>query len=89
MGQQWNPPFHRLSQTSTWSTYRRLPCALPLTLLDYGSDMWTCVIWPLGQEKLDCFHEHLNMQDRNIKFTVEYEKVNKLAFLDVQVTRTG
>ena len=56
---------------------------------DYGSDMWTCVIWPLGQEKLDCFHEHLNIQDRNIKFTVEYEKENKLAFLDVQVTRTG
>ena len=49
----------------------------------------TFVIWLHGQEKLDCFHEHLNTQHRNIKFTVEYEKGNKLAFLDVQVTRTN
>ena len=47
------------------------------------------MIWPHGQEKLDCFHEHLNMQHRNIEFTVEHEKENKLAFLDVQVTRTN
>ena len=47
------------------------------------------VIWLHGKEKLDCFHEHLSMQHRNIKFTVEHEKENKLAFLDVQVTRTN
>ena len=47
------------------------------------------MIWPHVQEKLNCFHEHLNMQHRNIKFTVEHEKENKLAFLDVQVTRTN
>ena len=33
--------------------------------------------------------QHLNTQHRNIKFTVEHEKENKLAFLDVQVTRTN
>ena len=47
------------------------------------------VIWLHGKEKLGCFHEHLSMQHRNIKFTVEHEKENKLAFLDVQVTRTN
>ena len=45
-------------------------------------------MWPHGQEKLDCFHEHLNTQHRNIKFTVKYEE-NKLAFLVIQVTRTN
>ena len=49
----------------------------------------TFVIWPHGQEKLDCFHEHLNTQHRNIKFTVEHERENKLGFLDVQATRTN
>ena len=49
----------------------------------------TFVIWPHGQEKLDCFYEHVNTQHRNIKFTVEHEREYKLAFLDVQVTRTN
>ena len=59
-----------------------------------GTRLWlryvddTFVVWPHGQEKLDSFHKHLNTQHRNIKFTVEHEKENKLAFLDVQVTRT-
>ena len=54
-----------------------------------GTRLWlryvddTFVVWPHGQEKLDSFHEHLNTQHRNIKFTVEHEKENKLAFLDV------
>ena len=47
------------------------------------------MIWLHGQEKLDCFHEHLNTQHRNIKFSVEQEKENRLAFLGVQVTRTN
>ena len=59
----------------------------PRLWLRYVDD--TFVIWLHGQEKLDCFHEHLNTQHRNIKFTVEHEKENKLAFLDVQVTRTN
>ena len=59
-----------------------------------GTQLWlryaddTFVVWPHRQEKLDSFHEHPNTQHTNIKFTVEHEKANKLAFLDVQVTRT-
>ena len=57
----------------------------PCLWLRYVDD--TFVIWLHGQEKLDCFHEHLNTQHRNIKFTAEHEKVNKLAFPGVQVTK--
>ena len=68
-----------LEETALWTTP-----GPPQLWLRYVDD--TFVIRPHGQEKLDCFHEHLN---RNIKFTVEHEKENKLAFLDVQVTRTN
>ena len=56
--------------------------------------LWLCyvddtfVIWPHGQDELQCFHEHLNGQHPNMKFTIEHEKENKLAFLDVLVTRS-
>ncbi len=32
----------------------------------------TFVVWPHVQDELDCFHEHLNEQHNNIKFTVEH-----------------
>lgn len=48
----------------------------------------TFVVWPCEWEELDNFYEHLNRQHPNIKFNVEVEKDNKLAFLDVQVTRS-
>ena len=41
-----------------------------------------------GQDELQRFHKHLNGQHPNIKFTIEHEKENKLAFLDVLVTRS-
>ena len=47
----------------------------------------TFVIWPHGQDKLQRFHDHINGQHPNIKFTIEQEEGNKLTFLDVQVTR--
>ena len=58
----------------------------PRLWLRYVDD--TFVVWPHGQDELDCFHEHLNVQRNNIKFTIEHEKESKLAFLDVQVTRS-
>ena len=61
--------------------------APPRLWIRYVDD--TFVVWPHGQEKLDCFQEHLNMQHSNIKFTVEHERENMLAFLDVQVTRNN
>ena len=55
-----------------------------LTPPDYGAQI-------CGRHFCDLVesHEHLNTQHRNIKFTVEHEKENKLAFLDVQVIRTN
>lgn len=46
------------------------------------------MVWPHGQEELDCFCEHLNRPHLKIKFTVEVEKNNKLAYLNVHVTRS-
>ena len=58
----------------------------PRLWLRYVDD--TFVIWSHGQDELQRFHEHLNGQHPNIKFTIEHEKENKLAFLDVHVTRS-
>ena len=58
----------------------------PRLWLHYVDD--TFVIWPHGQDELHRFHEHLNGQYPNIKFTIEHEENNKLAFLDVLVTRS-
>ena len=49
----------------------------PRLWLRYVDD--TFVIWLHGQEELEHFHEHLNMQHQNIKFTVEVEEDNKLS----------
>ena len=46
------------------------------------------MVWPHGQEELDCFREHLNRPHLKIKFTVEVEKNNNLAYLNVHVTRS-
>ena len=41
----------------------------------------TFVVWQHGQDELECFHEHLNTQYNNIKFTVVLENENKMEFL--------
>lgn len=41
----------------------------------------TFVVWRHGQDELECFHEHLNTQYNNIKFTVVLENENKMEFL--------
>lgn len=49
----------------------------------------TFVIWPHSQEALRDFHNHLNQQNPAIQFTMEEEKEDKIAFLDVLVKRVG
>ena len=59
----------------------------PTLWIRYVDD--TFVIWPHGHDELRRFHEHINQQHPNIQFTIEEEKDGKLAFLDVQVTRSS
>ena len=47
----------------------------------------TFVVWSHGVDNLHHFHGHLNQQSPSIKFTREDEKQNRIAFLDVLVTR--
>ena len=47
----------------------------------------TFVVWPHGEEELQDFLQHLNSLHPNIQFTMETEKDNKLAFLDVLVKK--
>ena len=47
----------------------------------------TFVIWSHGQEKLQQFLMHNNNMHENINFTTEVEANNKLAFLDVLLSR--
>ena len=58
----------------------------PKVWLRYVDD--TFVIWNHGETELEHFLTHLNRQNPNIQFTMEIEKNNSLAFLDVLVTRT-
>ena len=85
MGSPLSPIVANLYMEHLEETALRTAADPPRLWLRYVGE--TFVIWPHGQEKLDGFHEHLNTQHRNIKFTVEHERENKLAFLDVQVTR--
>ena len=57
----------------------------PRMLVRYVDD--TFIIWPHGPETLSDFHDHLNQQNPAIQFTIEEEKEDKIAFLDVQVKR--
>lgn len=49
----------------------------------------TFVIWSHGPEKLQEFLQHINSIHENIQFTMETEENNKIAFLDVLLTRRG
>ncbi|XP_030764236.1 uncharacterized protein LOC115888610 [Sitophilus oryzae] len=49
----------------------------------------TFVVWKHGRDSLDDFLHHLNSQSPSIKFTMETEVNNQLAFLDVLVKRNG
>ena len=65
-----------------------------LQTTDKKPKIWLCyvddilVIWGHGKEHLQVFLNHLNSQHNNIKFTLEEEKDNKIAFLDVIVERS-
>ena len=58
----------------------------PSLWLRYEDD--TFVIWPHGEQNLHSFHAHLNQMSGNIEFTIEKEEDERLAFLDVLVTRS-
>ena len=45
----------------------------------------TNVLWPYGEQELNKFFEHLNIQSVDIKFTMEVEKNGSIPFLDVLV----
>ena len=62
-------------------------CLTYVHLVRYADD--TFVIWTHGKEELHAFHEHLNRQCSSIQFTIEEEKEEQIAFLDVRVTRQG
>ena len=49
----------------------------------------TFVIWPHGEAELESFHNHINNQHSNIKFTKEVERKSSIPFLDVLVNRKG
>jgi hypothetical protein len=44
-------------------------------------------IWPGNYHSIEEFHTHLNLQDENIKFTLELELDGCVPFLDVEVSR--
>ena len=49
----------------------------------------TFVVWSHGPKKLQEFLQHINSIHENIQFTMETEENNKIAFLDVLLTRRG
>ena len=59
----------------------------PSLWLRYVDD--TFIIWPHGEQNLQCFHAHLNQMSVNIESTIEKKEERRLAFLDVLVTRSG
>ena len=59
----------------------------PTLWLRYVDD--TFDIWPHGDKELQHFHKHINQQHPNLQFIIEEEKDGKLAYLDVQVTRSS
>ena len=61
-----------------------MPCKVRLLVWPIGKN-----IWPHGDHALDEFLTHLNSQHPAIQFTMEKEEDQKIAFLDVQIERTG
>lgn len=47
----------------------------------------TNLIWPHGRDSLKEFHDHLNNQHENIKFTIEIEENSSISFLDVRISK--
>ena len=49
----------------------------------------TFIVWEHGRHTLDQFHQHLNDACPSIQFTREVEEDGKLAFLDVEVSKSS
>ena len=45
------------------------------------------VVWPHGEDNLAKFLEHLNEQNRSIRFTMEMETNNSFPFLYVLISK--
>jgi len=58
----------------------------PTIWLRYVDD--TFVLWDHGDEALSEFLDHLNAENKAIKFTMEVEKDSRLAFLDTMIEKT-
>ena len=86
MGSPLSPVIANMYMEHLEETALRTAPLQPTLWLRYVDD--TFVVWPHGHEELQHFHEHINQQHPNIQFTIEEEKDGKLAFLDVQVTRS-
>ncbi|XP_074029268.1 uncharacterized protein [Leptinotarsa decemlineata] len=59
----------------------------PTIWLRYVDDPF--VIFRLGRDRLNLFLDHVNAQYPSIKFTMETEQEQRIAFLDVRVERRG
>ena len=86
MGSPLSPVIANVYMEHLEETALRTAPLQPTLWLRYVDD--TFVIWPHGQDELQRFHDHINQQHPNIQFTIEEEKEGKLAFLDVQITRS-
>ena len=85
MVQQWGPPSHQSSPTSS----RRI---WALNSITQRPKMWvryvddTFVIWPHGDTAFKSYH---NYQNQSVRFTIKEETEDKILFLDVLVRRDG
>ena len=86
MGSPLSPVIANLYMEHLEENALRMAPLPPRLWLRYVDD--TFVIWPQGQNELQCFHEHLNGQHPNIKFSIEHKRKNRLAFLDILVIRS-
>ena len=87
MGSPLSPVIANMYMEHLEETALRTAPLQPTLWIRYVDD--TFVIWPHGHNELRRFHEHINQQHPNIQFTIEEGKDGKLAFLDVQVTRSS
>lgn len=58
----------------------------PLIWWRYVDDVFT--IWPFSKDNLDEFLNFINKQEETIKFTVELENNNEIAFLDTLIKKS-